>query len=60
MIYHVFLPMIAREFQWVLKVTDRVPDGLTDESNDKWMERNFPGFRQLGNLVHEYSSAFSL
>ena len=26
------------------KVTDGVPDGLTDESDDVWMERNFLGF----------------
>ena len=26
------------------KVTDRLPDASTDESNDVWMERNFPRF----------------
>ena len=37
-----FSPIITREFQPDGdKVTDRLPDGLADESNDVWMERNF-------------------
>ena len=47
-IYSIFLPMTTGEFQHVLadsnRVTDRLSDGLTDESDDIWMERNFPGY----------------
>ena len=31
-------------------MTDRLSDGLTDESNDVWMERNFAGFQMFGKF----------
>ena len=31
-------------------MTDRLPDGLTDESNDVWTERNFPGIHMFGKF----------
>ena len=51
-IYHIFLPKITREFRQVSpdgdEVTDRLPDGSTDKSDDVWMERNFPGIQKFG------------
>ena len=32
------------------EVTDRLPGGSTDESDDVGMERNFPGFWMLGKF----------
>ena len=31
-------------------MTDRLPDGLTDESDDVQMEGNFPGFQKFRKL----------
>ena len=31
-------------------MTDRLPDGSTDESNDVQMERNFPGYFTFTNF----------
>ena len=35
------------------EVTDRLPDGLTDESNDVWIKRNFPMIWTFGNFVQQ-------
>ena len=47
-IYHVFLPLLPGNFNRFSADSDRVidglPDGSTDESNDVWMEKNFPGY----------------
>ena len=29
------------------KLTDGLPDGSTDKSNNVWMDRNFPGYWKL-------------
>ena len=31
-------------------MTDGLPAGLTDESDEVWMERNFPGFWMFGKF----------
>ena len=31
-------------------MTDGLPDGLTDESDDVWTERHFPGFQMFGKF----------
>ena len=45
-IYHIFLPIITGNFNRFSAdsdgVTDGLHDGLTDESDDVWMERKFP------------------
>ena len=45
-IYHGFLPMIKGNIDGFSadgdKVMDGLPDGSTDESDDVWMEGNFP------------------
>ena len=41
-----FSPLLLENFNWLSAnsdgVIDRLPDGSTDESNDVWMEGNFP------------------
>ena len=59
-----FLPMITGNFDGFSAdrdgVTDRLPDGLTDKSDEVQTERNFVGFGVLGNFIQQYSWLFSL
>ena len=62
-IYGDFLPLLPGIFNGFSAdgdgVTDGLPDGSTDESNDVHMEGNFPKIVLLGNFVKEFSWIFS-
>ena len=58
-----FSPMITRDFNGFSadgdRVTDRLPDRLTDESNDVQMEGNFLEIGLSGNFIQQYLWVFS-
>ena len=53
-IYHIFLPIITGIFDGFStdadEVTDGLPDGSTDKSDDVWTERSFRGFLCFGKF----------
>ena len=54
-----FLPGNVNRFSADSGVDDRLPDGLTDESDDVQMEENFPPIELSGILVQQYSWVLS-
>ena len=54
-----FLPGNFNRFSADSGVDDRLPDGLTDESDDVQMEENFPTIELSGILVQQYSWVLS-
>ena len=53
----IFPPLLPENFNVFSadgdEVTDRLPDGLTDESNDVWIKRNFPMIWTFGKFVQQ-------